>query len=98
MEDQPEENASPWAFAAILVGFKLWTLILIVVVTGSWGAVWFLISSHVLWITLGLVALWGPAVFWTRLVRVRARRRELQRAEWHVEDASRPMLGDTFWK
>ncbi|HUZ03563.1 MAG TPA: hypothetical protein VMU89_24730 [Thermomicrobiaceae bacterium] len=86
MEDQPEDNASPWAFAAILVGFKVWTLILILAFTGSWGAFWFLVSSHVLWITGGAIVLWGPALFGTRLLRVRARRRELQRAEWEVED------------
>lgn len=91
MEDENEEKASPWAFAAILVGFKIWTIGLIVVFTGSWGAFWFLVSSHVLWLIVGAVALWGPAVFWARLVRIRARRRELQRAEWEIED-TRPSL------
>ncbi|HET9017734.1 MAG TPA: hypothetical protein VFN57_19180 [Thermomicrobiaceae bacterium] len=96
MDEQAEEKTSPWPFVAILVGFKIWTLGLIIAFTGSWGVVWFLVSSHVLWIVLGAVALWSPAVFWTRLVRVRRRRHELQRAEWQVEDPSHHRFGDTF--
>lgn len=79
------EHVSAWPFVLILVGFKIWTLILILVMATSWDAVEFIIASHVLWLLIGAAVLWGPAFFWWRLVRARRRRAELQRAEWEVE-------------
>lgn len=81
-----EQSPGLWSFVAILLGFKLWTLLLILLFATSWATVRFLIATHVLWISIGAVVLWGPAILWFRLIRARARRRELQRAEWHVED------------
>ncbi|MDI3340183.1 MAG: hypothetical protein QJR03_06580 [Sphaerobacter sp.] len=69
----------------ILVGFKLWTLLVILLVATSWRTVWFIIATHALWVFIGLAVLWGPAIFWLRLCRARARRRQLVRAEWEVE-------------
>lgn len=80
------EAISPWPFVAILVGFKLFTLIMILVVTTSWDVVWFMLATHALWIFAALMVAWAPALFWFRLIRVRARRRKLQEAEWQVED------------
>ncbi|ACZ39164.1 glycosyltransferase 87 family protein [Sphaerobacter thermophilus] len=84
-----DDGPGAGAFIAILVGFKLWTLLLILLVATSWGTVGFLAATHVLWIMVGMVALWGPALLWYRLIRMRRRRRELQRAEWEVEDTQR---------
>lgn len=84
-----DDGPGPGAFIAILVGFKLWTLLVILLVATSWDTAGFLAATHVLWILVGTVALWGPAVLWYRLVRVRRRRRELLRAEWEVEDTQR---------
>lgn len=84
--DVDEESPSPWAFVAILVGFKIWTLILILIYVTSWSAVWFVIASHVLWISIAAVVLWAPTLLWLRLFRGRAKRRKLLRQEWEVED------------
>jgi hypothetical protein len=81
-----EERKGLYAYVGILVGFKIWTLIIILYLTSSWDTVIFVLAGHVLWIGAGAVIVAGPAAFWARLVRVRAKRRKLQYAEWHVED------------
>lgn len=88
MDDQRGDAAgpSPWVFFGILLGFKLWTLLLVLIVAATWDTVEFILATHVLWITVGAFLLWAPVLFWVRLMRVRARRRELLRAEWEVED------------
>lgn len=81
-----EERSGLYAYVGILVGFKIWTLIIILWLTSSWDTVVFLIAGHVLWIAAAALVVAGPATFWIRLVRVRAKRRRLQQAEWNVED------------
>lgn len=85
-DEADEESPSPWAFVGILVGFKLWTLLLILIFVTSWSAVWVVIATHVLWISIAAIVLWAPTIFWMRLFRGRAKRRKLQRQEWEVED------------
>ncbi|HEX3723520.1 MAG TPA: hypothetical protein VHV31_12060 [Nitrolancea sp.] len=75
-----------YAYFGILLAFKIFTLIVILWLTSSWQAVVFVVASHVLWLIIGAILIAGPATFWTRLVRVRARRRQLVHQEWHVED------------
>lgn len=93
MDDHEVEEQTPGAraFVAILVGFKIWTLLLIALVMSSRSTIEFLVASHVLWIAAGAFFVWAPALFWLRLARGRARRRKLQAAEWHIED-TRPSL------
>ncbi len=81
-----EERNGLYAYVGILVGFKVWTLVLILWLTSSWDTVVFLLAGHVLWIGAGVMAAAGPAAFWMRLVRVRGKRKQLQHAEWHVEE------------
>lgn len=81
-----EDRNSLYAYVGVLVGFKIWTLILILWLMSSWHAVVFIVVGHVLWIVAIAVIVAGPATFWMRLLRARARRRKLQHAEWHVDD------------
>uniref|UniRef100_A0A831T6Z3 Uncharacterized protein n=1 Tax=Thermorudis peleae TaxID=1382356 RepID=A0A831T6Z3_9BACT len=85
-EGQKIRQIAIW-FIGILVAFKLWTVLLIVIYSSRWETVQFLLANHVLWFVSGAVLLWGPALFWARLLRLRARRRELIRSEWEVEDS-----------
>ncbi|MCM8750627.1 hypothetical protein NET02_15890 [Thermomicrobiaceae bacterium CFH 74404] len=85
-EGQKIRQIAIW-FIGILVAFKLWTVLLIVIYSSRWETVQFLLANHVLWFVAGAVLLWGPALFWARLLRLRARRRELIRSEWEVEDS-----------
>jgi hypothetical protein len=85
---EPEDDrGAMYAYFGILVGFKIFTLVVILWLTSSWEAVVFVVASHVLWISVALVLVAGPAAFWARLVRVRRRRRRLLHQEWHVEES-----------
>jgi hypothetical protein len=81
-----EDRRAMYAFFGVLVAFKLFTLILIFVLMTSRSTAIFLVLSHFLWIGVAAVLIWAPAVFWLRLMRVRAKRRRLQHAEWNVEE------------
>ena len=83
-----EDRRGLYAFLGILVGFKIWTLVIILWLTSTWQTVVFLLAGHVLWFFAAAVLLVGPAAFWTRLIRVRAKRKKLQHAEWNVEEPS----------
>ncbi len=85
-EERATRRVAIW-FALILIGFKLWTVLLIALYSWNWATVRFLLANHVLWVVVGAVLVWGPVVFWLRLIRLRARRRELIRSEWEVEDS-----------
>lgn len=85
METEDDRRAM-YAYIGILLAFKIFTLIVILWLTSSWEAVVFVVASHVLWLTVGAILIAGPATFWARLVRVRARRRQLVHQEWHVEE------------
>lgn len=73
-------------FAGVLIGFKLWSVLLIYMFSSEGGTTAFLLGTHVLWILVPIALLWAPVLFWYRLIRTRRRRRELERAEWHVEE------------
>jgi threonine/homoserine/homoserine lactone efflux protein len=81
-----EDRRGLYAFLGVLVGFKIWTLIIILWLTSTWQTVVFLLAGHVLWLAGAAVLVAGPAAFWTRLIRVRAKRKKLQHAEWNVEE------------
>jgi hypothetical protein len=71
-------------FTGVLIGFKLWSILLIYIVGGTEGTTMFLLGTHVLWIVVPVVLLWAPALFWYRMVRVRRRRSSLLESEWNV--------------
>jgi hypothetical protein len=80
--EESEGSAAVWAFLLTLFFFKLATVVLIFWHMRTWEAGVFLGST--LWyffpplILLGA----GPAIFYYRLRKVRARRDALRRAEW----------------
>jgi len=82
-----DDRRAMYAYFGILIAFKIFTLIVILWLTASWQSAVFLIASHVLWIAVALVIFAGPAAFWARLMRGRAKRRQLIRQEWHVEES-----------
>lgn len=76
-------------YAGILVGFKLWSIVLIYFFWGGGDTIGFLIGTHVLWFVLPVLLIWAPAMFWLRLVRVRRKRKALEDAEWNVREQPR---------
>ncbi len=77
-------------FGGIVLGFKLWTVFLVVLFSLEWATAWYLILNHVGWLVLIAVVSSGPALFWLRLFRLRRRREELLRAEWEISEPSEP--------
>ena len=86
-DDGEEDSAAAvWTFILVLFFFKLATVVLIFWHLRTWESG--IILGSTLWyffpplIVLGL----GPAIFYYRLRKVRARREALRRAEWMVGD------------
>jgi len=86
-EDEDQEGSGAvWGFLLVLFFFKLATVILIFWQLRSWesgiflgATMWYLFPPLIL---LGA----GPAAFYYRLRKVRARRDALRRSEWMVGD------------
>jgi hypothetical protein len=78
-----------WTLVGVLVGFKLWSIVLIYLFANAEGMTEFLIATHFLWFAAPVALLVGPAIFWVRLIRARSRRKKLLAAEWNVEQAPR---------
>jgi hypothetical protein len=81
-------RAAFWTFLGMAIAFKVVTSIVIFAMQPSWWSVWFLLGMNWYWLVIPLVGLAFPAMFWYRLMRVRARRRELMRSEWSVGPSS----------
>jgi hypothetical protein len=86
-DDGEEDSAAAvWTFILVLFFFKLATVVLNFWHLRTWESG--IILGSTLWyffpplIVLGL----GPAIFYYRLRKVRARREALRRAEWMVGD------------
>ncbi len=80
------ERSALYAYVGILLGFKIFTLVIILWLTSSWDTVVFILAGHILWVAgIGMLVA-GPAAFWMRLFRVRRKRHVLQHAEWHVDE------------
>jgi hypothetical protein len=89
-DDEDDSSAAVWAFVLTLFFFKLATVVLIFwhlhtfesgIILGS--TLWYFFPPMIL---LGA----GPAIFYYRLRKARARREALQRAEWMVDDQDVP--------
>jgi len=88
MEERGNWRQVAWWFGGIVLGFKLWTVFLVILFSVEWSTAWYLILNHVAWF-IGLALLGsGPVLFWYRLVRVRRRREDLLRAEWEITTPS----------
>ena len=80
-----DARAALWTFLGMAIGFKLITSLVIFWMQPSWYSAWFLVWMNWYWPILPIVVLALPAMFWFRLMRVRAKRRELIRSEWRVD-------------
>jgi len=75
---------------ALLIA-KIGGLIIVFAIDRSERAALFAIVSTWLWVVVLAILLSGPAAYWWRLRRMRARREALQRAEWMVESGEAPI-------
>jgi hypothetical protein len=84
--DEQEGSATVWAFLLVLFFFKLATVVLIFWHMRTWESGIILGATLWYWFPPLLLLGAGPALFYYRLRKVRARRDALQRAEWMVAD------------
>ncbi|MHB8618797.1 MAG: hypothetical protein ACYDAG_04365 [Chloroflexota bacterium] len=80
-----EERSAMWTYIGVMVGFKVLTLVLILIYTHSVTMVALILALHVPWIVAALAMLCVPGTFWYRMFRMRARRAELIRQEFAEE-------------
>ncbi len=80
------DRAAIWAVAGPLLAFKVWVAILLLWYAPTRHSVEWLIISQ--WPTVLVVVLLvvGPLFAWWRLVKVRAKRERLKRAEWMLDE------------
>jgi hypothetical protein len=82
-----EGRAALWTFVGVFVMFKVATTAMIVAAApdAAHMIIGMFIAFHWPFFVAGLIFCIAPALFWWRLMRVRAKRAQLQAAEWHVD-------------
>ena len=96
-----DSRIAAWTFAGMVIGFKVVTSVFIFVMEPTARNAVFQLVMNIPVFLLPLPLLVLPAMFWYRLRRVRARRRELIRAEWQVDpelDWNPATARGTMWK
>ncbi|HYU19444.1 MAG TPA: hypothetical protein VEQ11_12200 [Chloroflexota bacterium] len=80
-----EARAAAWTFLGVLAGFKIAIALVIFWMDPSGFAAGFLFVTGWYCLLVPIAALALPGVYWFRLLRARAKRRDLIRSEWLVE-------------
>jgi len=89
-KQEEDEKATAWAFIWTLFGFKMASVIVLLYWIGP-GEFAFIVGATTWpWLVIPGIALAGPIGYRLRLRRVRKRREELRRAEFHLGHRSRP--------
>jgi hypothetical protein len=94
-QSESEDEFAVQGFVWTLFFFKIAT-----VVATLWAAGFTREASYLLsittwpWLIIPIIAISGPIIFHYRLRRVRARRNELQRSEWMIDDQIVSRVGD----
>ncbi len=83
--DDSDGVGAAWAVIGVMVAFKLGLTLFVLVAYPSGPNLLANLAANWYWLLAIVVLVTPPLVFWGRLVRMRAKRAKLQRAEWHVE-------------
>lgn len=87
-EEDEDSAAAVWAFLLVLFIFKVATVALIFWHLRTWESAAVLGATLWYWLPPLILLGAGPAIFYYRLRKVRARREALRRSEWMVGDES----------
>ena len=82
--NDPDDNTAAIATVWILIGFKVFSIILILALHTSPVSLWLMFWLNAPWVIVGVVMTAGIWFAWVRLWRVRLKRRKLIRAEWQT--------------
>jgi len=86
-----DETSAAWAFIWVLFVFKMATVFMIYWAARDYEAAVLLTATTWFWLGIPAVACAAPLAFRYRLVKVRARRERLRRAEWLLEAEPAPV-------
>ena len=86
-----DETSAAWAFIWVLFAFKMATVFMIYWAARDYEAAVLLTATTWFWLGIPAFACAAPLAFRYRLVRVRARRERLRRAEWLLEADTAPV-------
>ena len=84
-----DDWSAAWAFIGIMIAIKivLGVIIFIFMPLRETASLYTVVHLSAIFGIIPLLALLGGGVFfWLKVVRMRLRRRELQRLEWQLED------------
>lgn len=91
-DSEDDSKATVWAFVAVLVLFKLVTVVMIYAYFQSFDAGLVIGVTTWYWIPVLVALVATPVLLRVRLLKARARRAELLRAEWMVEPDDGPAI------
>jgi hypothetical protein len=74
-----------WWMLGTMIAFKVGLTLFILIAYPSVQNLIAQVALNALWFVGIVVLLASPAIFWWRMLRLRARRKQLQWAEWHVD-------------
>lgn len=82
-----EARVALWTLIGTLVFFKVATTVIIYFAApeGAAATIGLFIAFHWPFMLAGVIFAAAPALFWLRLVRVRAKRAQLEAAEWSTD-------------
>ncbi len=89
-----EGRSALWVVAGPLIALKIWATALLLLYAPTRDAIAMIVATGWPWaaVFLGLVGI--PSLAWWRLVRVRARREQLRRSEWMLDESDTEMALD----
>jgi hypothetical protein len=81
-----ESRGAAWAVAAPLIAFKVWAAIVLLMFEPSRDGIMWIIATNwpIVVVLVVMLVVVGPSLLTLRLLRARARRRQLREAEWKV--------------
>ena len=93
-DEESAGKAAMWTYIWVMVGFKVLTGIFLLYYTRTFYTWAVLIALHIPWLLAAVLLIVLPGACYWRMVKVRARRAELLRQEFHVEEPPRQELGE----
>ena len=82
-----EGRGALWTVAAPLIALKVWATALLLLYAPTRDAIAMIVATGWPWAVVFLCLVAAPAFAWWRLVRVRARREQLRRSEWMLDES-----------
>ena len=81
-----ENKAALWTLVGVIAFFKIYTVVLVMIFDRSAEMFIFMAAMNFPFILGGLAILAVVGLVWFRLLRGRAKRSQLLREEWHVDE------------